>query len=74
VYELWFKEILHELDYLKVLLRNNDAARASHVTRRILAILKTIVSQLDVLETMTPLEFNSFRSFLDSASGFQSAQ
>lgn len=74
VYELWFKELLHELDYLQTLLRTNDPARASHTTRRILAILKTIVAQLDVLETMTPLEFNAFRSFLESASGFQSAQ
>lgn len=74
VYELWFKEILHEIDYLMQLLRTNDPARAAHVTRRVLAILKTVVAQLDVLETMTPLEFNSFRSFLDSASGFQSAQ
>ncbi|GAC1391466.1 MAG: tryptophan 2,3-dioxygenase family protein [Ktedonobacteraceae bacterium] len=74
VYELWFKEILHEIDYLMTLLRTNEPARATHVTHRIRAILKTIVAQLDVLETMTPLEFNSFRSFLDSASGFQSAQ
>ena len=74
VYELWFKQILHEIDYLKQLLRNNDPARAAHITHRILSILKTIVSQLDVLETMTPLEFGSFRSFLESASGFQSAQ
>jgi len=74
VYELWFKQILHEIDYLKQLLRNNDPARAAHVTHRILSILKTVVSQLDVLETMTPLEFGSFRSFLESASGFQSAQ
>lgn len=74
VYELWFKEMLHELDHLKMLLRTNDPARATHVTHRIRAILKTIVAQIDVLETMTPLEFNSFRSFLASASGFQSAQ
>jgi tryptophan 2,3-dioxygenase len=74
VYELWFKEMLHELDYLQTLLRHNEPARASHITRRILAILKTAVTQLDVLETMTPLEFNSFRSFLEAASGFQSAQ
>lgn len=74
VYELWFKEMLHELDYLQLLLRHNDPARVAHTTRRILAILKTIVAQLDVLETMTPLEFNAFRSFLESASGFQSAQ
>lgn len=74
VYELWFKQMLHELDHLAQLLRDNQPARASHITRRILSILKTVVSQLDVLETMTPLEFNSFRGFLDSASGFQSAQ
>lgn len=74
VYELWFKEILHEVDYLITLLRANEPARAAHVTRRILAILKTVVAQLDVLETMTPLEFNSFRNFLESSSGFQSAQ
>jgi tryptophan 2,3-dioxygenase len=74
VYELWFKEMLHEIDYLEGLLRRNEPARATHITHRILAILKTAVTQLDVLETMTPLEFNSFRSFLDAASGFQSAQ
>lgn len=74
VYELWFKEILHELDYLSAQLRANQTALASHIMRRIRAILKTVVAQLDVLETMTPLEFNSFRSFLESASGFQSAQ
>ncbi len=74
VYELWFKQMLHELDHLQKLLRTNDPARATHVTQRIRAILKTVVAQIDVLETMTPLEFNSFRSFLASASGFQSAQ
>jgi tryptophan 2,3-dioxygenase len=74
VYELWFKQILHELDYVQRLLRANEPARVTHTTRRILAILKTIVSQIDILETMTPLEFNSFRSFLASASGFQSGQ
>ncbi|GCE31506.1 tryptophan 2,3-dioxygenase [Dictyobacter alpinus] len=74
VYELWFKELLHEITYMQQLLRQNEAARASHTTRRILAILKTVVAQLDVLETLTPLEFNSFRGFLETASGFQSAQ
>jgi tryptophan 2,3-dioxygenase len=74
VYELWFKELLHELDYACELLRAGDAARTGHTMRRILTILKTIVAQVDVLETMTPLGFDSFRSFLDSASGFQSAQ
>lgn len=74
VYELWFKQILHELDYLQTLLRTNDTPRASHTIRRILAILKTIVAQVDILETMTPLEFNAFRGFLQSSSGFESLQ
>jgi tryptophan 2,3-dioxygenase len=74
VYELWFKEMLHEVDFLQARLRQNDSARALHTLRRLLTILKTVVAQIDVLETMTPLEFNSFRGFLESASGFQSAQ
>ena len=74
VYELWFKQLLHELDFLAGQLRADEAARAAHTLRRLLAILKTIVAQVDVLETMTPLEFNAFRGFLDSASGFQSLQ
>lgn len=74
VYELWFKQILHEIDHLQGLLRATEPARAAHTTRRILAILKTVVAQLDVMETMTPLEFNAFRGYLESSSGFQSAQ
>ena len=75
VYELWFKQILHEIDYLRnQLLPKSDIPRALHTFRRILTILKTVVTQIDVLETMTPLEFNSFRKFLDAASGFQSLQ
>ncbi len=74
VYELWFKQLLHEIDYLCSSLRANNIASVLHTLRRILTILKTIVSQIDVLETMTPLEFNSFRTFLESGSGFQSVQ
>src|SRR5690348_8149400 len=74
VYELWFKEILHELDHLAVLLGRNDGARARGTLKRILTILKVMVAQLDILETMTPLEFLSFRERLDAASGFQSDQ
>lgn len=74
VYELWFKQVLHEVDYLITLLNQNDVWRALHTMRRILTILKTLVGQLDILETMTPLEFLSFRARLDSASGFQSYQ
>jgi tryptophan 2,3-dioxygenase len=74
VYELWFKEILHELDHLQQLLAQNDGTRAGHTLKRILTILKVMVAQLDILETMTPLEFLSFRDRLESGSGFQSYQ
>jgi tryptophan 2,3-dioxygenase len=74
VYELWFKQLLHELDRVAELLRTNDAVRAQHTLKRILTILKVLVAQLDILETMTPLEFLSFRSRLEAASGFQSDQ
>ena len=74
VYELWFKEILHELDYLETLLNRQDTPRALHTLKRVLTILKVVVAQIDVLETMTPLEFLSFRERLESGSGFQSFQ
>ncbi|MCC6909406.1 MAG: hypothetical protein IT430_15810 [Phycisphaerales bacterium] len=74
VYELWFKQVLHELDFLQTRLQANDAPAALHTFKRILTILKTLVGQVDILETMTPLSFNSFRGRLESASGFQSAQ
>jgi tryptophan 2,3-dioxygenase len=74
VYELWFKELLHELDYLKTLLARQDTPRALGTLKRVLTILKVAVAQIDVLETMTPLEFLSFRERLESGSGFQSFQ
>ena len=74
VYELWFKEILHELDEFVEHLDDDRQAQSGHQLRRVLRILKTLISQMDVLETMTPLEFKSFRSFLNNSSGFQSAQ
>lgn len=74
VYELWFKQLLHELAYCMTLMGKNDQPRILHTLRRMLTILKTVVAQIDVLETMTPLEFNAFRSYLDTASGFQSIQ
>jgi tryptophan 2,3-dioxygenase len=74
VYELWFKEILHELDFVRRLLDASEAHRAHHTLKRILTILKVLVAQLDILETMTPLEFQSFRLRLEQASGFQSDQ
>ncbi len=74
VYELWFKEILHELDHILKQLGDDNVAGARHTLKRVLKILKTLVGQIDVLETMTPAEFASFRDFLANASGFQSAQ
>jgi tryptophan 2,3-dioxygenase len=74
VYELWFKQVLHELDFLADRLESGDLPRALHTLKRVLTILKIMVAQLDVLETMTPLEFLSFRDRLESASGFQSGQ
>ncbi len=73
-YELWFKQILHEIDYLQKLLIQNEIIKAQHNLKRINTILKVLVHQVDILETMTPLEFLSFRDYLESASGFQSAQ
>ena len=74
VYELWFKELLHELDHVMRLLEGDESFRSQHTLKRILTILKVMVAQLDILETMTPLEFLSFRERLDAASGFQSDQ
>ena len=74
VYELWFKQILHEAERLQATLEAGDGAAALATARRIAKILKTIVGQMDVLETMTPRQFASFRPELGSSSGFQSAQ
>jgi len=74
VYELWFKELLHEIDFVRQLLTEDATHRAQHTLKRILTILKVAVGQIDILETMTPLEFQSFRARLEAASGFQSDQ
>ncbi len=74
VYELWFKQLLHEASAVQRALESGDTHRSLAVLGRMRTIMKTCVSQLDILETMTPLQFNSFRARLSSASGFQSAQ
>lgn len=74
VYELWFKQILHELAMLERCFERNDHPGVLQTLKRILTILKTLVAQVDVLETMTPVSFASFRHRLESASGFQSLQ
>lgn len=73
-YELWFKQILHEFGKLRRELDAGNTWTSVKTMRRVLTILKTMVAQIDILETMTPLEFDSFRDFLDDASGFQSVQ
>jgi tryptophan 2,3-dioxygenase len=74
VYELWFKQVLHEVDLLRRAFEKPDRPQALASLKRILTIFKTLVSQVDILETMTPVSFLSFRDRLDSASGFQSFQ
>jgi tryptophan 2,3-dioxygenase len=74
VYELWFKQLLHEGAHLQEQLEQGQGPRAGQTIRRILTILRTIVTQLDILETLTPVQYTGFRSRLDTASGFQSGQ
>jgi tryptophan 2,3-dioxygenase len=74
VYELWFKQMLHELDHLRARLDADDLPTALATLKRVLTILKVQVAQIDILETMTPVSFLSFRSRLEAASGFQSPQ
>ncbi|MCB9556563.1 MAG: tryptophan 2,3-dioxygenase [Deltaproteobacteria bacterium] len=74
VYELWFKQLLHELSKVRADLVTGDLYGAIHSFKRTRMIMKTLVGQLDILETMTPLSFNSFRARLEQSSGFQSVQ
>lgn len=74
VYELWFKQLLHELDKVNRDFSAGDLYGAIHSFKRVRTIMKTLVGQLDILETMTPMSFTSFRDRLETASGFQSAQ
>jgi tryptophan 2,3-dioxygenase len=74
VYELWFKQLLHELEHLQRKLEKVDTPHSVRTLRRALTILKVVVAQIDVLETMTPRQFTSFRARLEASSGFQSGQ
>ncbi len=79
VYELWFKQILHELDSI-ISAFNRNSVRESHIgiavnrLDRIIEIQKILIDQIHVLETMTPMDFMDFRDLLIPASGFQSIQ
>ena len=73
-YELWFKQLLHEFQAAGKALEAGDSHYALALLGRIRTIMKVCVTQVDILETMTPLQFNAFRDYLSSSSGFQSAQ
>ena len=77
-YELWFRQILHELDAIQSIFAgvvdDKDMLRAVGYLRRIGRIERLLIEQIDVLETMTPLDFLDFRDYLVPASGFQSFQ
>jgi len=79
-YELWFKQILYEIDSIRDCFRSKngvDEARMLEVIKRlqrVVMIIKLLVDQVLILETMTPLDFMDFRDYLSSASGFQSLQ
>lgn len=73
-YELWFKQILHEIDAAIALMKADDALGAAAALRRIVEIEKLLISQIHILETMKPVRFLKFRDELNPASGFQSMQ
>lgn len=80
-YELWFKEIIHELNIVRNIFKqesipNNspDVYNSVHRLKRIVTILEVLVKQMGIIETMTPLDFLDFRDLLRPASGFQSIQ
>src|ERR1041384_832007 len=73
-YELWFKQILHEVDAAIAQMKEDRAAAASRSINRVVEIEKILVNQIHILETMTPISFLAFRDELNPASGFQSMQ
>ena len=74
VYELWFKQILHELNGMVVFINKDQPLPFIKSLKRVTRIFDVLVHQIDILETMTPIEFDRFRSLLNPASGFQSHQ
>jgi tryptophan 2,3-dioxygenase len=73
-YELWFKQILHEIDAAVLAMREDRAALATRALNRVVEIEKLLVTQIHIIETMTPISFLGFRDQLNPASGFQSMQ
>src|SRR5882672_6829425 len=73
-YELWFKQILHELDAALDSLNKDQLTQAARTLHRVVEIEKLLVNQIHILETMSPISFLAFRDQLNPASGFQSMQ
>src|SRR5206468_3806767 len=73
-YELWFKQILHEIDAAIRMMDEDRLAAAARTLRRVVEIEKLLVNQIHILETMTSISFLGFRDQLNPASGFQSMQ
>ena len=73
-YELWFKQILHEVDSAIVQLDGDRIPEATRLLRRVVAIQHPLIQMVNVLETMRPQDFLGFRYHLNPASGFQSVQ
>ena len=73
-YELWFKQLLFELDSVRERLLAGDSERSRHYLERVHAIERVLIEHIEVLETMSPQDFLAFRDHLAPASGFQSAQ
>ncbi len=78
-YELWFKQILHELDSVRAIMQkpyipSTDLSVINSRVERVTAIQQILIDQIQVMETMTSLDFMEFRDFLVPASGFQSLQ
>jgi tryptophan 2,3-dioxygenase len=74
VYELWFKLLLHELGEIREAMARDEVWLARHLFRRVHAVERILVDQIEILETMTPQDFLEFREKLAPASGFQSVQ
>lgn len=74
VYELWFKQMLHEAVTIRELLGKGEVRPAGKLFRRLIEIQRVLVQQISVLETMTPVDFLEFRDHLNPASGLQSVQ
>jgi len=74
VYELWFQQMLHELETVRDAMMAGQTWRARHLLRRVHVIERLLIAQVDILETMTPQDFLEFRAILAPASGFQSVQ